>query len=85
MVKHNCETDLNLEYQNITFSHQNKNSIENYMFVLGKYYIYKNKFSENNLNKPTFISLLRKKFNSGKCTVSIHNKFIKLVKKWTHI
>ena len=84
-LKHNCNIDLNLEDRNIIFSHQYRNSVENYLLVLGKYYIYKNKFSENNLNRQAFMSLLKKKFDSGKYIALIHDKLGKFVRKWSRL
>ena len=84
-LKHNCDIHLNLEDRNIIFSHQYRNSVENYILVPGKYYIYKNKFSENNLNRQAFMSLLKKKFDSGKYIALIHDKLGKFVKKWSSL
>ena len=57
---------LDLNELNILFSYQDINQMRNYLFVIGKYYIYSNKFSGKKLNFNNFFSLLERKFKSEK-------------------
>lgn len=81
----NCNISLSLEDKNIIFSYQTRKGIENYLLLLGKYYIYKNKFSEKELSIQSFVSLLRQRFLSGKYLANIHDKFGKFMQEWSRL
>ena len=43
-----------LDAKHILFAYQEKNKLRNYIFVVAKYYIYANKFSQKDLNLNIF-------------------------------
>ena len=58
--------------------------IKNYIMVVANHYIYKNKFSATKqLNKNSFISMLKVKFQCERYIANINNKIAKLLRKWT--
>ena len=46
--------ELDLNERLILFSYQDMNQMKNYLFVIGKYYIYSNKFSGKEINFNIF-------------------------------
>lgn len=79
----NANIVINLDKRNIIFSYQGQNELINYIHVLAKYYIYKTKFSKNNLNIQAFVSMLQQKFLSERYIAFINNKTDIFFKKWT--
>lgn len=79
----NANINLILQDRNILFSAQSEQELINYIFVLAKYYIYKNKFTDRLLNIQAFIFLLKKKFISEQFIAYIHNSTDKFLKKWS--
>ena len=61
-VSGKINTDINLSDKNIIYSAFSKCSLLNYLIVLAKYYIYKNKFHKKSLKK--FESYVKVKFNN---------------------
>ena len=57
------ESNVNIviDDRTIIFSVQGTNELINYLHVLSKYYIYKNKFSDRRLHIQGFISLIKQK------------------------
>ena len=51
---------LALNERHTLFSYQDMNQMRNYLFVIGKYYIYSMKFSGKELNFNNFLSLLER-------------------------
>lgn len=79
----NANINLILQDRNILFSAQSEQELINYIFILAKYYIYKNKFTDRLLNIQAFIFLLKKKFISEQFIAYIHNSTDKFLKKWS--
>ena len=55
----NVNISINLDKKGILFSYQGKCILKNYIMVVAKHYIYKNKFSAKQLNINSFISMLK--------------------------
>ena len=53
--------EISLEDREILFSYTGKNEIINYIYALGKLFVYQNKFISRNINIQGFICLLKKK------------------------
>ena len=53
---------ININIKCILFSYQGKSKLESYLLAVEKHYIYKNKFSDKQLNINSFISMLKVKF-----------------------
>ena len=70
-------------YKCILFSYQGKSKLENYLLAVAKHYIYKNKFSDKQLNINSFISVLKVKFQCERFIANINNKMSKFLSKWT--
>ena len=82
----NVNISINLDKNCIFFSYQGKCILKNYIMVVAKHYIYKNKFSAKQLNINSFISfisMLKVKFQCERYIANINNKIAKLLKKWT--
>ena len=60
--------NINLNRKNISFSitENNRGIIINHLITLGKYYIYKTKFYQQNLNLNAFHQLVEKDFTTEK-------------------
>ena len=57
----------------ILFAYEDKNKFRNYIFVVAKYYIYANKFSQKDLNLNSFLRMLKGKFQSEKYIAFMNN------------
>ena len=57
--------------------------LENYIYVLAKYYIYQNKFISRNISIQAFVSLLKKNMLSERYIAFINNRLSKFFKKWS--
>ena len=57
----NLNMSLDLNERHILLSYQDMNQTRKYLFVIGKYYIYSNKFSGKELNLNLFFEYSRKK------------------------
>ena len=79
----NVNTSINLDKKGILFSYQGKCILKNYIMVVAKHYIYKNKFSAKQLNINSFISMLKVKFQCERYIANINHKVAKFLKKWT--
>ena len=73
---------LYLNERHILFSSQDMNQMKNYLFVIGKYYIYSNKFSGKELNFNNFFNLLKRKFTSEKYIANVNGTIAKFFSKW---
>ena len=74
MVDENVNISINLDKKNILFSHQGKWLLKNYMMVVAKHYIFKNKFSVEKLNMYSFISIFKVKFQCERYIANINSK-----------
>ena len=81
MAQDKLNLSLNLEEKNILFANQGKHQLINYIFVLAKYYIYANKFSDKQLNLDAFKAILRNKFQGERYTAHINNTMGKFMVK----
>ena len=79
----NVNISINMDKKGILFSYQGKCILKNYIMVVAKHYIYKNKFSAKQLNINSFISMLKVKFQCERYIANINNKVAKFLKKWT--
>ena len=79
----NINLRINIEIKCILFSYQGKSKLENYLLAVAKHYIYKNKFSDKQLNINYFISMLKVKFQCERFIANINNKMSKFLSKWT--
>ena len=62
------------------FSYQEKSKLGNHLFAIAKHYIYKNKFSDKQLNVNSFIFMLKVKFQCERFNANINNKISKSIK-----
>ena len=65
---------LRIENKNILFSYAGKKELDNYIYILAKYYIYQNKFISRNISIQAFINLLKKKMLSERYIAFINNR-----------
>ena len=79
----NINLRINIDIKCILFSYQGKSKLENYLLAVAKHYIYKNKFSDKQLNINYFISMLKVKFQCERFIANINNKMSKFLSKWT--
>ena len=79
----NINIRLNKDTKCILFSYQGKSKSVNYLLAVAKHYIYKNKFSDKQLNINSFISMLKVKFQCERFIANINNKMSKFLSKWT--
>ena len=79
----NVNISINLDKKGILSSYQGKCILKNYIMVVAKHYIYKNKISAKQLNINSFISMLKVKFQCERYIANINNKVAKFLKKWT--
>ena len=79
----NINIKIKIDTKCILFSYQGKSKLENYLLAVAKHYIYKNKFSDKQLNINSFISLLKVKFQCERFIANINNKMSKFLSKWT--
>ena len=78
----NTNINFSLERRRLLFSVHGQNELVNYIYVVSKYYIYKNKFSGNRLNIQAFESMLKHKMNGEKYIAFVHNKPDQFFRKW---
>ena len=78
-------TDINLSDKNIIYSAFSKCSLLNYLIVLEKYYIYKNKFHKKSLNIRKFEAYVKVKFNNEMYIAKINNTYDKFLGKWSSL
>ena len=79
----NANIEISLENKNILFSYTGKKELENYIYVLAKYYIYQNKFISRNISIQAFVSLLKKKMLSERYIAFLNNRLSKFFQKWS--
>ena len=80
----NVNIDLPLDDRAVLFSYSGENELLNYIYVLAKLFIYKNKFISITIYIQGFINFLKKKkMLSEKYISYINNKFNKFMKKWS--
>ena len=84
-VSGKINTDINLSDKNIIYSAFSKCSLLNYLIVLAKYYIYKNKFHKKSLNIRKFESYVKVKFNNEMYIAKINNTYDKFLGKWSSL
>ena len=65
---------INLDATHIHFAYQDKNKLKNYIFVVAKYNICANKFSQKkDLNLDNLLRMLKSKFQSEKYIAYMKN------------
>ena len=79
----NMNIRININTKCILFSYQWKSKLENYILAVAKHYIYKNKFSDKQLNINSFIFMLIGKFQCERFIANINNKMSKFLSKLT--
>ena len=79
----NVNISINLDKKGILFSYQGKCKLKNYLMVVAKHYISKNKFSAKQLNINSYISMLKVKFQCERFIANINNKISNSLTKWT--
>ena len=60
-----------------------ESKLGNYLLAVAKHYIYKNKFSDKQLNINSFILMLKVKFQCESFIANINNKMSKFLSRWT--
>ena len=78
-------TTLEINDKNILFSSFSKSSLINYLTILAKYYIYKNKFYTQTLNILGFELYVKSKFENGMYISKLNNTFDKFLGKWSSL
>lgn len=71
-----------LDNQRVIFSYQGQYPPLNYIFVVAKQYMYKNRFFNSIVNLRTFINILGYKFECEKYIVYINNSISESLAKW---
>ena len=77
----NVNISINLDKKGILFSYQGKCILKNYIMVIAKHYIYKNKILAKQLHINSFISMLKVKFQCESYIANINNKIAIFLKK----
>ena len=80
----NINIKINMDTKCILFSYQGKSKLENYLLAIAKHYIYKNNFSDKQLNINSFISILKVKFQCERFIANINNKMSKFLSNGPH-
>ena len=84
-VGERINTEVNLSDKDIIYSAFSKCSLLNYLIVLAKYYIYKNKFYHKTLNIKGFESYVKVKFKNEMYIAKINNTYDKFLGMWSSI
>ena len=84
-VGEKINTEVNLSDKDIIYSAFSKCSLLNYLIVLAKYYIYKNKFYHKTLNIKGFESYVKVKFKNEMYIAKINNTYDKFLGMWSSI
>ena len=77
-------TDVHLSDKNIIFSAFSFKML-NYLIVLAKYYIYKNKFYNKSINIQSFEAYVKNKFINKIYIAKINNTYYKFLGKWSSL
>ena len=72
------------KYKMYFISYQGKSKLGNYLLAVAKHYIYKNKFSDIQLNINSFISMLKVKFQCERFIANINNKMSSFYQNGPH-
>lgn len=82
----NLRNPVKLTTAEILFGSQQPNfELINFITLLGKKYIYQNKFSSRNVTIDSFKALLKYRFNSEKCIARKNNKIEEFFQKWVQL
>ena len=73
---------FNLTIKSALFSGQTKNVLLNYLLLLARYFIYKNKFTSNNISIQTFINYVKRKYQNERYISKINHKQEAFQSKW---
>ena len=84
-ISQRINTTFNISDRNIIYSAFEKCSLINYLVVLAKYYIYKSKFHNQNLNIRGFEAYSKVKFFNEMYIAKINNTYEKFLGKWSPI
>ena len=84
-ISQRINTTFNISDRNIIYSAFEKCSLINYLVVLAKYYIYKSKFHNQNLNILGFEAYSKVKFFNEMYIAKINNTYEKFLGKWSPI
>lgn len=79
----NSNLTIELNEKNILFSYEEGYQIKNYLLIMAKYYIYRNKFFRNELNLNCFLSMMERNFKTEKYMACINNNISDFLSKWS--
>ena len=77
----NINIRINKDTKCILFSYLGKSKLGIYLLAVAKHYIYKNKFSDKQLNINSFISIFNVKFQCERFIANINNKLSNFLSK----
>lgn len=83
-LKSAINIEISLSEREILFAYNGKKDLENYIYVLSKYFIYQNKFFTKKVTVQGFANFLKKKMLSGKYMSHIYNRIGSFFKKMGH-
>ena len=78
-------TDAHLSDKDIVLPAFSKCSLLNYLIVLAKYYIYKNKFCNKSITIQGFEAYVKNKFINEMFIAKINNTYSKVLGKWSSL
>lgn len=84
-LKSAISIEISLSEREILFAYNGKNDLENYIYVLIKYFIYQNKFFTKKVTVQGFANFLKKKMLSEKYMSHINNRTGSFFKKWATV
>ena len=76
--------DVNISDKNIIYSSFSKSPLINFLIILAKYYIYKNKFHNKRINIKWFEAYAKVKFKNEMYIAKINNAY-DFLRKWSSI
>lgn len=77
--------EISLDDREILFAYNGKKDLENYIYVLAKYFIYQNKFFTKKVTVQGFTRLLKNKMISERYMAFINNKVGRFFQKWSPV
>ena len=81
----NGNINLDLTIKTVLFFKNKENKILNHLLILARYFIYKTKFITNYITIETFLSYLRRTYQTKKYISRLHNKHEKFQCKWSKL
>ena len=84
-VSETLNADVNISDENIIYSSFSKSPLIDFLIIMAKYYIYKNKFHNKRINTRGFEAYAKVKFKNEMYIAKIKNAYDKFLGKWYSI